>query len=164
MYGASDDMYVKDEGLIRKEQFKEPTEGAAILFANRKIVIIPIIDNLLLYGFLVIMPLCLCTTRNGGIDIFKTKEWMRIWGFVSIATLILSIFWGWFMDRFGWVRPVPVSVARCLPSAPSAVESAKAMKSHKRARRTASRRRSRLRLACRRSRRCRIARISMPRR
>ena len=68
--------------------------------------IIRIINNLLLYGFPVIMPLYLCTTHNGGINIFKTEEWMRIWGFVFVITLIFNTFWGWFMDRFGWVWPM----------------------------------------------------------
>lgn len=97
---------VKGEGLSRKEQLKELTEGATILVTNRKILIcaiIRIINNLLLYGFPVIMPLYLCTAHNGGINIFKTEEWMRIWGFVFVVTLIFNTFWGWFMDRFGWV-------------------------------------------------------------
>ena len=80
---------VKGEGLSRKEQLKELAEGATILVTNRKILIcaiIRIINNLLLYGFPVIMPLYLCTTHNGGINIFKTEEWMRIWGFVFVVT------------------------------------------------------------------------------
>ena len=96
-------------GLSRKEQLKELAEGATILVTNRKILIcaiIRIINNLLLYGFPVIMPLYLCTTHNGGINIFKTEEWMRIWGFVFVVTLIFNTFWGWFMDRFGWVWPM----------------------------------------------------------
>lgn len=100
---------VKGEGLSRKEQLKELTEGATILVTNRKILIcaiIRIINNLLLYGFPVIMPLYLCTAHNGGINIFKTEEWMRIWGFVFVVTLIFNTFWGWFMDRFGWVWPM----------------------------------------------------------
>ena len=100
---------VKGEGLSRKEQLKELAEGATILVTNRKILIcaiIRIINNLLLYGFPVIMPLYLCTTHNGGINIFKTEEWMRIWGFVFVVTLIFNTFWGWFMDRFGWVWPM----------------------------------------------------------
>ena len=48
----------------------------------------------------------LCTTHNGGINIFKTEEWMRIWGFVFVITLIFNTFWGWFMDRYGWVWPM----------------------------------------------------------
>ena len=52
------------------------------------------------------MPLYLCTTHNGGINIFKTEEWMRIWGFVFVITLIFNTFWGWFMDRYGWVWPM----------------------------------------------------------
>lgn len=50
---------VKGEGLSRKEQLKELAEGATILVTNRKILIcaiIRIINNLLLYGFPVIMP------------------------------------------------------------------------------------------------------------
>jgi len=100
---------VKGEGLNRKEQLKELAEGATILVTNRKILIcaiIRIINNLLLYGFPVIMPLYLCTTHNGGINIFKTEEWMRIWGFVFVITLIFNTFWGWFMDRYGWVWPM----------------------------------------------------------
>ena len=100
---------VKGEGLSRKEQLKELAEGATILVTNRKILIcaiIRIINNLLLYGFPVIMPLYLCTTHNGGINIFKTEEWMRIWGFVFVITLIFNTFWGWFMDRYGWVWPM----------------------------------------------------------
>ena len=31
---------------------------------------------------------------------------MRIWGFVFVITLIFNTFWGWFMDRFGWVWPM----------------------------------------------------------
>ena len=91
---------VKGEGLSRKEQLKELAEGATILVTNRKILIcaiIRIINNLLLYGFPVIMPLYLCTTHNGGINIFKTEEWMRIWGFVFVITLIFNTFWGWFI-------------------------------------------------------------------
>ena len=75
---------VKSQGLSRKEQLAELAEGATILVTNRKVLIcaiIRIINNLLLYGFPVIMPLYLCTTHNGGINIFKTEEWMRIWGF-----------------------------------------------------------------------------------
>ena len=100
---------VKGEGLSTKEKLKELTDGATILFTNRKIAIcaiIRIINNLLLYGFPVIMPLYLCTTKYGGINIFKTEEWMRIWGFVFVVTLIFNTFWGWFMDRFGWVWPM----------------------------------------------------------
>lgn len=52
------------------------------------------------------MPLYLCTTHNGGINIFKTEEWMRIWGFVFVVILIFNTFRGWFMDRFGWVWPM----------------------------------------------------------
>lgn len=95
--------------MSRKEQLKELAEGATILVTNRKILIcaiIRIINNLLLYGFPVIMPLYLCTTHNGGINIFKTEEWMRIWGFVFVITLIFNTFWGWFMDRYGWVWPM----------------------------------------------------------
>ena len=105
---------VKGEGLSRKEQLKELTEGATILVTNRKILIcaiIRIINNLLLYGFPVIMPLYLCTAHNGGINIFKTEEWMRIWGFVFVVTLIFNTFWGWFMDRFGWVWYLRLLVA-----------------------------------------------------
>ena len=100
---------VKSQGLSRKEQLAELAEGATILVTNRKVLIcaiIRIINNLLLYGFPVIMPLYLCTTHNGGINIFKTEEWMRIWGFVFVITLIFNTFWGWFMDRFGWVWPM----------------------------------------------------------
>ena len=67
---------LKGEGLSRKEQLKELAEGATILVTNRKILIcaiIRIINNLLLYGFPVIMPLYLCTTHNGGINIFKNR-------------------------------------------------------------------------------------------
>ncbi|NEG95252.1 MFS transporter [Bifidobacterium sp. SMB2] len=100
---------VKGDGLSTAEKLKELTDGATILFTNRKIAIcavIRIINNLLLYGFPVIMPLYLCTTKYGGINIFKTEEWMRIWGFVFVVTLIFNTFWGWFMDRFGWVWPM----------------------------------------------------------
>ena len=31
---------------------------------------------------------------------------MRIWGFVFVITLIFNTFWGWFMDRYGWVWPM----------------------------------------------------------
>ena len=58
------------------------------------------------------MPLYLCTAHNGGINIFKTEEWMRIWGFVFVVTLIFNTFWGWFMDRFVG------SGVRCSPSVP----------------------------------------------
>ena len=96
-------------GYVYHGRVAELAEGATILVTNRKVLIcaiIRIINNLLLYGFPVIMPLYLCTTHNGGINIFKTEEWMRIWGFVFVITLIFNTFWGWFMDRFGWVWPM----------------------------------------------------------
>ncbi|KAE8127256.1 MULTISPECIES: MFS transporter [Bifidobacterium] len=102
---------VKAEGLTRKEQFAELAEGASILVTNPKILIcavIRIVNNLLLYGFPVIMPLYLCrpNAENGGHPFFETTQWMQIWGFVFVVTLVFNTFWGWFMDRFGWVWPM----------------------------------------------------------
>lgn len=107
---------VKSQGLSRKEQLAELAEGATILVTNRKVLIcaiIRIINNLLLYGFPVIMPLYLCTTHNGGINIFKTEEWMRIWGFVFVITLIFNTFWaGSWTASAGYGRCAG-SAARC---------------------------------------------------
>ena len=98
---------VKGEGLSRKEQLKELTEGATILVTNRKILIcaiIRIINNLLLYGFPVIMPLYLATHTNGGGAWFEVSQWSQIWGFQFVVTVFGNVFWGRMGDRYGWMR------------------------------------------------------------
>ncbi|PWG59540.1 MFS transporter [Bifidobacterium catulorum] len=97
------------EGLDRAEQIRELTKGATILVKNRQVAfaaIVRVINNLVLYGFPVIMPLYLSTHNNGGGGWFPTETWMRFWGFVFVVTLFANVFWGWFGDRFGWMMPV----------------------------------------------------------
>ncbi|NEG96513.1 MFS transporter [Bifidobacterium sp. SMB2] len=95
--------------LTHEERVKELAEGVTIAFHNPGIAvcgIIRMINSLLLYGFPVIMPLYLCGRQYGGDNWFPVQDWMRIWGCVFIVMLFFNVFWGWFMDRFGWVWPM----------------------------------------------------------
>ncbi|RSX49516.1 MFS transporter [Bifidobacterium callimiconis] len=95
--------------LTHMQRLERLASGATIIFRNRDIAVcaaIRIINSLLLYGFPVIMPLYLCGRQYGGENWFRIEDWMRIWGCVFIVMLGFNVFWGWFLDHFGWVWPM----------------------------------------------------------
>ena len=96
------------EDMSNADRLKELAKGATILVENKEVAmaaVVRVINNVVLYGFPVIMPLYLSTTENGGGGWFTTETWMRFWGLVFVVTLFANVFWGWFGDRFGWMMP-----------------------------------------------------------
>ncbi|MFC3746608.1 MFS transporter [Paenibacillus sp. GCM10012306] len=80
-------------------------KGITILFTNSKIAIafvIRIINQLVVYGFVVAMPIFLTSSQVG----FTTSEWLRIWGAMYAVNIIFNLIWGLVANKIAWNKVV----------------------------------------------------------
>lgn len=95
----------------------ELTKAITILYENRNItlaVIVRVINQLSLFGFVVFMPLVFTDQYQ-----YTIEEWLRIWAMLSVTAVFTNILWGNVGDRFGWLKVV--RVVGCLGCAASAL-------------------------------------------
>ncbi|MNF78845.1 Alpha-ketoglutarate permease [compost metagenome] len=88
------------------KKMDELKKAITILYENRNItlaVIVRVINQLPLFGFVVFMPLVF-TDMYG----YTIEEWLRIWGMLSVTAVFTNILWGNVGDRVGWLKVVRV--------------------------------------------------------
>ncbi|WP_449432479.1 MFS transporter [Pseudomonas putida] len=103
-------------GTARKK-VSELSKAVTILYSNRNItlaLIVRVINQLSLFGFVVFMPLVF-TDQYG----YTIEEWLRIWAMLSVTAVFTNILWGNVGDRIGWLKVV--RVVGCLGCALSAL-------------------------------------------
>jgi polyol permease family len=85
-------------------KLREISRGITLAFENPQITmasIVRIINQVSLYGFVVILPIVF-TDQIG----YTLSEWLRIWGAIYATTIFTNLMWGILGDKIGWVRQV----------------------------------------------------------
>ncbi|MCE1020109.1 MFS transporter, partial [Pseudomonas monteilii] len=102
---------------VPRKKLSELSKAITILYSNRNVtlaVIVRIINQLSLFGFVVFMPLVF-TDEFG----YTIEQWLRIWAMLSVTAVFTNVLWGNVGDRIGWLKVV--RVVGCLGCAVSAL-------------------------------------------
>lgn len=108
---------VQGQPRAPRKKLSELSKAITILYTNRNItlaVIVRVINQLSLFGFVVFMPLVF-TDQYG----YTIEEWLRIWAMLSVTAVFTNVLWGNVGDRIGWLKVV--RVVGCLGCALSAL-------------------------------------------
>ncbi|MFJ4067295.1 MFS transporter [Pseudomonas sp. NPDC089996] len=100
-----------------RKKLSELSKAITILYSNRNVtlaVIVRVINQLSLFGFVVFMPLVF-TDEFG----YTIEQWLRIWAMLSVTAVFTNVLWGNVGDRIGWLKVV--RVVGCLGCAASAL-------------------------------------------
>ncbi|MBH3470567.1 MFS transporter [Pseudomonas putida] len=100
-----------------RKKLSELSKAITILYSNRNVtlaVIVRIINQLSLFGFVVFMPLVF-TDEFG----YTIEQWLRIWAMLSVTAVFTNVLWGNVGDRIGWLKVV--RIVGCLGCAVSAL-------------------------------------------
>lgn len=102
---------------VPRKKLSELSKAITILYSNRNVtlaVIVRIINQLSLFGFVVFMPLVF-TDEFG----YTIEQWLRIWAMLSVTAVFTNVLWGNVGDRIGWLKVV--RIVGCLGCAVSAL-------------------------------------------
>ncbi|WP_353949044.1 MFS transporter [Sporolactobacillus sp. Y61] len=91
------------KALRSESALAEFVDGFLINFQRPRLgiaIIVKTINDLGKFGFVILMPVYLI--HYG----FSTSEWLMIWGFTNIVSLIFNYIFGYISDKIGWRQTV----------------------------------------------------------
>src|SRR5699024_4945762 len=95
---------VRKTGESTGKRFVQIIKEISVVYRNPEIIkifIVRIINQLSLFGLVVVFPVLFTDTIG-----FTTQEWLWIWGAMNVTLIFGDVIWGMVADRIGWRRQV----------------------------------------------------------